>query len=315
MRLASAYDFSYALHPVTGYELYDHVYEDASIKMTEVATKFGLDMSTITAIIGGRQGADRVEVATIQRYRSIWRSLYKFSILIGDYESALILKEDQSQLPRRPRNPLPIKLETLLLFMEFMTEKPGVVLKHPVTRQEYKDKHGKLIYCISRYTSPKSLEHLQSAVNKLHSYFPSTKGKNYHDGGCNACKEMARNGQAIGCDPHRFDPQIHRHGNTVSDPSFKERMMYWKKFAKKEYNQKGNLQLLPSEIRFIRQYLLSQNSLVTFMIYVMFLAGIKLFLRVQEVLGMKIEHFEMAFQIVDMTGIRSICVRVKGSQD
>ena len=143
MRLASAYDFSYALHPVTGYELYDHVYEDASIKMTEVATKFGLDMSTVTAIIGGREGADRVEVATIQRYRSIWRSLYKFSILIGDYESALILKEDQSQLPRRPRNPLPIKLETLLLFMEFMTEKPGVVLKHPVTRQEYKDKHGK----------------------------------------------------------------------------------------------------------------------------------------------------------------------------
>ena len=61
--------------------------------------------------------------------------------------------------------------------------------------------------------------------------------------------------------------------------------MYWKKFAKKEYNQKGNLQLLPSEIRFIRQYLLSQNSLVSFMIYVMFLAGIKLFLRVQEVLG------------------------------
>ena len=30
---------------------------------------------------------------------------------------------------------------------------------------------------------------------------------------------------------------------------------------------------------------------------------------------MKVEHFEMAFQIVDMTGIRSICVRVKGKTD
>jgi hypothetical protein len=152
--------------------------------------------------------------------------------------------------------------------MEFMTENIGEVLKHPVTHEEYKEKQGKSIYCISWYQSPKSLEQLQAAINKLHSYFSSTKGGVYHDGECTACNAMSNNGQVIGCNHHHFNPQIHHHGNTVTDPMFKSKLKHWKDFGKEPYNQKGNLQQIPKEVHDIHQYLLSQNSLVSFMIYV-----------------------------------------------
>jgi hypothetical protein len=57
------------------------------------------------------------------------------------------------------------------------------------------------------------------------------------------------------------------------------------------------------------------NSLTGFMIYVMMLAGIKLFLRIQEVIAMTIDKFETVYQVIDERGIQGLCVRVKGKTD
>jgi hypothetical protein len=52
------------------------------------------------------------------------------------------------------------------------------------------------------------------------------------------------------------------------------------------------------------------------MLYIMILAGILLFLRIEEVLGMKIDHFVMEFQIFDNNGdVKVLNVKVKGKAD
>jgi hypothetical protein len=105
------------------------VYDKAKDKLDEVVKEYKLDMENDPIIItGGEDRNDHVKTDTIVRYRSVWRSLYKFCFLVGDNESALLLNDD-----KRPANPLPIKEETLRLYMQFMTKEEGSILHHPMT--------------------------------------------------------------------------------------------------------------------------------------------------------------------------------------
>jgi len=302
-------EISYVLCPNTGFLPKEELYLPLEEKLNGVITKYNLDTTgTPIAIVGGSNSG--VNDDTIARYRSVWRSLFKFCLIVGDYESAVILNDVV-----RPKNPLPVKEETLLMYMEFMTGEEGQPLLHPTTKELVKDVKGRFIKIISRYHSPKSLEHLKSAISKLHSFFESTQGTVYFDGGCAQCLSNKARNSSFGCDLHRVSPNIRRQGNTVTSLQFKNHLKHWKKFAKQKYQQKGNLQLLPGEVRQIRQYLISRNTLTAFMIYVMFLAGIMLFLRVSEVLDMDVEHFELVHQVVFQNAIKAICVRVKGKSD
>jgi integrase len=202
-----------------------------------------------------------------------------------------------------------------------MTKQEGEVLIHPDIGQPFKDLFGKDMKCIGRYTSPKSLEHCKSAISKLYSFFKSTRGE-YRDGQCKACIDLktkaAERGERLinGCEEHINDPDVRRKGNSTAERGFVSDLIKYKAYAKEHYRQKGNFQFTPGEVRACRNYLLSQNNPVCFMLYVIMLMGIKLFLRIQEVLEMKVEHFKLRYFLFDDNGtIQGMCVTVNGKTD
>jgi hypothetical protein len=86
----------------------------------------------------------------------------------------------------------------------------------------------------------------------------------------------------------------------------------------KNYQTKGNFQFTPGEVRSsCHEYLMSSNNLPMFLVCVMMLgAGIKLFLpRVNEIIGMMVETFEIAYQVVTEGMVEGLCVCVKGKMD
>jgi hypothetical protein len=314
---AATLDTSYWKCPNMGLVISNRVYQAANGKLEEVIEKYKLDTSgEPIRIIGGEAGTDDVKEDTIDRYCSVWNSLYKFCLLIQDYESALIFNEKL-----RPRNPLPVSHVTLRLYIQFTTKEEGEVLSHPDTCQPCNDLFGKEMKCIGRYTSPKSLEQCKAAVTTLYSFFKSTRGA-YRDGECKACialqaKAVEKKERFInGCDEHISDPDVRRKGNSTEEPGFKMDVTKYKTYAKEHYSQKGNFQFTPGEVRACRNFLLSRNNPMCFMLYVMMLMGIKLFLRVNEVLKMRVEHFKICYFLFDDNGtIRGMCVLVNGKTD
>jgi hypothetical protein len=287
------------------------VYAKGEGKLDKVVEDYKLNIQNDPIVItGGEDGNDHVKTDTITRYRSVWRSLYRFCFLVGDYESALLLSDT-----KRPANPLPMKEETVRLYMQFMTKEEGSVLNNPTTLQPVTDVLGKPIKCIGRYTSPKSLAALQGAISKLHSHFESTKGV-YQDGKCSDCHQLANDGKNEGCELHLYSPNVRRKGDTLNSIGFKNDLSKYKKYAKEHYTQKGNLQLTPGEVRQCRTYLLSHNDPVMFMIYVAMLLGIKLFLRIEEVLGMTVSQFVTNYFIITSNAeIQGLCTKVNGKTD
>jgi hypothetical protein len=120
----------------------------------------------------------RSKPTTVWRSGSTWNSFYRFCLLSGDYESALILNKSLRHGTR-----FQLRKNNVLVCADFMTNKEDHPLRHPNTRQEVKDVLGKTIPCIARYQSRKSLE---GRVAKLHSHFESTTGP-CSDGACNDC--------------------------------------------------------------------------------------------------------------------------------
>jgi hypothetical protein len=76
----------------------------------------------------------------------------------------------------------------------------------------------------------------------------------------------------------------------------------------------GNVQLLPGEIRNLRDYLVGSGTICNLQVYVMILLGIKLFLRVNELLDIQVDDFvKDNYKIPDRQVIRSLALTFKVS--
>ena len=82
----------------------------------------------------------------------------------------------------------------------------------------------------------------------------------------------------------------------------------------KVYQKKGNIQLLPSEVRRIRTALLAENSIYGLQYWTMVIMGIKLFLRISELLSIKIEDFDPELMMLESTScyLSALALRIKG---
>ena len=83
-----------------------------------------------------------------------------------------------------------------------------------------------------------------------------------------------------------------------------------------EHEKKGNVKLTPFHVRRLRSHLLSTNDNNLLQLYVMILMGIKLFLRADELINMKMSDFLIDLQIVnEVSGVTGLAVKVKGKSD
>ena len=82
----------------------------------------------------------------------------------------------------------------------------------------------------------------------------------------------------------------------------------------KDYVRKGNIQLMPSEVRRIRDALLVENDIFGLQYWTMVIMGIKLFLRISELLCIKIEDFDPSLMLLESTSchVSALAVKIKG---
>jgi hypothetical protein len=114
------------------------------------------------------------------------------------------------------------------------------------------------------------------------------------------------------CTLHSGRSQIIPRGNPMCSREVISHLQQVRK-AMSSWVVKGNVQLLPGEVRHLRSYLVGSGSLANFQVYVMILLGIKLFLRADELIKLKVDDFLKDFQIItDGKLIKALPLKIKG---
>jgi hypothetical protein len=279
-------------------------------------SELGLDTNSPKVVIEGgdkrnqRMGTDRAEKTSIQRYESIWHHLLQFCVLIGDYDSGIILARDLC-----PSDPLPVSVDTIINFMRFRVTKTGEPLVDHASCQAINDIDGNALVCLGDWQSAVSVKLVATALSKLHSHYTTTSG-DYKDK-CDACfnkgLEAARRGE--GCDRCLSEPRYWRKGNPTHSPVFKNKHSMLQTYAKQVYEVRHTFAFLPGELRDIRLFLLSSNTLWGLMIWTIIICGVKGFLRVEEAINMDYSQFQQDYFVVTADDVKGLAYWVYGKSD
>lgn len=252
---------------------------------------------------------DNTTRKTIERYGTVWKNFKDFCLIIGDYRSAIIC--DQSKDTFCSHRPESVNVETCILFMKFnvfadcnlaMNEKSPPV----------RDIRGNIIKCIGSWNVERTLYVFKMAISKLHHHFSEEIGTCYMEK-CEKCCLFIT--EKKGCIHHVSCPRYYRQGNPAQSPTFQKQYGVLKKKLIEKNMVRSTDYFTPSNLRDIREYCLSQNSLYYLMMWTIMIVGIKQFLRVQEVLNLRMEDFvERAFSVNDRN-VEALAMHVKGKTD
>lgn len=260
---------------------------------------------------------------TLEAYYARWHEMKLFAFVRGDYQSATILDRVLC-----PRNPLPVRPELLVEYYQYKVGELDEKLYVAGSTTVYAlDVLNNEIFCADQWHSKVSLQRLRSAIFALHDayahlrvpYMPVCVDCLHFDNLLERKAppnehEKVNPGTYGSCQVHANSPMLLPRGNTATAHDVIQahntnciRVNKW--------IRKGSVQLLPGEIRQLRDYLTSSGNISDFQLYVMILVGIKLFLRAEELLNIKVEDFPPDFQIVNKLRIKSIAINVQGKSD
>ncbi len=262
-----------------------------------------------------RTSLSNAKAATMKEKYARWREMLEFCFLIGEYQSATILERNKC-----PSNPLPVLPKTIVEYLYFKTLSVDTVLLDSVTREPLYtvEEEPKKIMCVNQWKEKGAIDKYKAALSTLHSVYPEYCGA-YSDV-CKYCviahnKHQRKSGDFGSCLRHARNPNIAPIGNPVLSSVVREAIVDGYEFTK-NFPNKGNVQLLPGEIRTLRDNLVNSGCFINFQIYTMILLGIKCFLRAEELLQLRIEHFDPKYMIIREDGkINSITVQVQGKSD
>ena len=137
------------------------------------------------------------------------------------------------------------------------------------------------------------------------------------------------------CRDHSGNPRLQYYGNVMNDTAVKIEFKEYMYKAQREHIVKGCGQLQPKELIAIRTHLLQKGkgNIRYFMLWVMILTAIKLFLRADEVIKIKVEDFNDSFmndpderkdrvinelvkcQVINDKFVHALACEVKGKSD
>jgi hypothetical protein len=252
---------------------------------------------------GNRKLQPKSQDTYIQHYRQLWRHL----AVTGDFESMLMLVSPEKNLPA-------MKVESLQSFMrkkklppsEMVTEtEAGAPVYDCVTKAPF--------LCEGAWKCNMKLKQFTSAVARLH------KAHNHHDhydGLCSDCVEsVAQDVHSRGCRQHAGKgARIFRRGDPTKDQDFLD---VKHALVDGNYTVRGCDALSPKDVRAIRRKLLGGNSVAMLGAYTMILLATRIFLRSDEVLTIKMEHFIVECFVREGADnrIRGLCIKIWGKTD
>jgi hypothetical protein len=177
-----------------------------------------LDSTNPSANINGRSkenpGNFSTAESTILRYSDVWSGLKTFSVLTGDYHSAMICNQSVC-----PGDPFPVSLLTSRLYLRYKGFSKENTSTDPGNNAEIKwvvgpDK-GKVIKCKGSWTSISTITIYKSALSKLHKNNVMTSGAY-----CDVCQQCLLD-EYNGCKGHRGNPLLRLKGNVTTSEKFK----------------------------------------------------------------------------------------------
>jgi hypothetical protein len=245
---------------------------------------------------------------TIERYSSIWNDVRDFCILIGDFESAIIVTRTCC-----PGNPLPILLETLcacLRFFVFDKGEPLLYFKLPVKSFFT----GQPLHCAGLWCSVVSINLFQSAIRKVHEYYDNTTHKIAYEQVCSGCLAEEARSNLNGCRKHRGNSRIVRKGCATTAKKFKSHHKNMLNYGKLHFKTRRTYGFTPKQVRLCREYLIASNSKFKLMIWTMMVVSIKQFMRVEDAMLLKVSDLvESGFSVTEHTVV-ALCMAMKGKR-
>jgi hypothetical protein len=235
-----------------------------------------------------------------------WQSLHvePFLIMIGDYESMLILQDNA------PDDCISMDVNSLILFARYKRGEKGTPLTD-LSGKVINDVDGKVIKCSNDWKDPNNVDGFHSAVRLLHD---SHGHCGQYEDHCHKCLELAPEDQFKGCRSHSKNPRLMRRGNPVVSQAWKDCVLASDKDGE-HYVRRGCSQLLPSDLRCLRAYLLSCNCLPALQLLVIIFLAVRLFLRSDEFANIKFEDILEGSTIVKENGVEGVVLKVKGKYD
>jgi hypothetical protein len=265
--------------------------------------------------INSKDGHDR----SMPFYIGMWAEIGRFAWQVGTEKGTQTATICSDKL--RPRNCLPMDDEIICLFWQHKGLSRFVACtdkdKNQVIYQNGPHK-GKPVMGACDYlpdstknqkggwSAPTCLQKCRSAIRTLHRHCFPNDAKQYTDA-CYSCyeKNVALGGpidwasvdkrQFFGC----LRCGVKCNLNPCGDPSLSAYCEGWYKrmytILQQQHTVKGALQLTPKQVREIREYLTrpGPDSFRRFQLWVMFLMGIRLFLRFDEVTDVEMAHFRI----------------------
>lgn len=281
---------------------------------------YQLDTTTTVKITrtkrGGRKGPQPTEKSTLSDYMLYIRQIGEFAGRIGDFRTATICMRKSC-----PSNPHPADPSTLVLFFKWKSGKQGEQLMD-LKGHAVKDILGRTITCTGDYHTPQCLNKCDGAIKALHDTYEHLRGT--YQEPCKNCL-TANNMSTVqpthfrhsyaSCNSHANNPKISYQGDPCLSDTYKKHYEEIRNFLNATHKVRGNAQLSPSMLRRLHSNLTTGNDIFDFQLWTMIIIGTSLFLRADELLNLKIEDFDMKYNIVHPTSIRNVAVWVQGKCD
>jgi hypothetical protein len=280
------------------------------------------DHPQITALIrASKTGTLAGRLKSIKQYRPYWKELGRFAVKVGDFCTAAICDDERCPLNLLPANP-----DTIILWIQYKSHEMGCPIVKPRSSNTHATyANGELITAIGEWKAPVNIRRARMAINMLHQPFELCCGKKYVFA-CNQCVssnsplDFTKAGTWTSCAAHSKGALLRDSGNPTTKLQCKKAMAEARNLLKDNHTVRGNIQLMPAQIRSIRKNLMESGgggSMYKMQTYLMMILGINLFLLASEVIALGFDNFQMDAAEVEFPEHRvdSLVLWVKGKGD
>jgi hypothetical protein len=230
----------------------------------------------------------------------------RFCTLVGDHASGMLY--DRANCPS---NPWPTQPETVLAMMKYKCSPFGTPLQY-YGRDVFDPSTGEQVFCTGKWKCPTNLDAFKGMFKCYSMKFQNDLfDKGSYSSACFNC-QSSPDGY---CEKHEKVPRLFPTGDITEELNVKAEFKRLHKELTDKHTRRGNYAITPNEMRKLRTHLLSSRNKENYKLYVMLLFGTKFFLRVNEMLSMKVEDFCSKMFQVNADGVRTLSVYVQGKCD